>query len=51
MNTRNCAVDLVIIRVEISALHHQRATVDDLLHVQNEIVLLCALVRRGAWSR
>jgi hypothetical protein len=30
----------VIIRVEIGALHHQRATVDDLLHVQKEIVLL-----------
>jgi hypothetical protein len=41
----------VIVRVEISAIHHQRAAVDYLLHMYNEIVLVHALVRRGAWSR
>jgi hypothetical protein len=56
MKTRTCAVDLatpglklvlaaqvfIIVRVEIGALHHQRATVDNLLPVQKEIVLLHA---------
>jgi hypothetical protein len=54
IKTRTCAIDLatlglkfvlaaqvfVIVRVEICALHHQRAAVDDLLHMQNEIALL-----------